>query len=270
MDKAHGHIRLTLGNLIAAVAACGLMAAVLPPSLAQLKQRMEPVTCANNLRVCYQGWNVYGSDYNNVWMAPWDRMNSWLDYWGNPTSTTWQSEWPYTMVHFVTGGGFPEGETVYLPGHPDGPWYGPDGRHGWPPSYCGSPDEAPQLQCATSVAKGMANNPIWYNCLSYTYAIMGGRLINDTWRYDAGSYPMPELMTHPSTTVLLHDLGGILSEGYPNAWSTYDGYPTDPHSGTSNYVMCDGHVEALTPQQTTPEMWQSMWTPDPPAAGGTN
>jgi len=249
---------------LAAIAACGLMAAVLPPSLAQLKQRMAPVSCANNLRVCYQGWNVYGSDYNGVWMAPWDNVNRWPDL----GSSTWPQQWPYTMVHFVTGGGIPDGEVVYMPSL--GGWYAPDGRHGYPPEYCGSPEGAPQLQCATLVPTQLAANPIWYHVTSYSYAIMGGELIDDQWHYAASYYPKPGLMTHPSSTALLHDLGGILSQGMPNAWSVYEGYPTDPHSGTSNYVMCDGHVEALTPPQTTPEMWQSMWTPAPPAGGGTN
>jgi len=249
----------SLSNLIAAGVACGLMAAFIPPSLQQLRRRMEPVICANNLRVCHQGWNVYGSDYDGVWMAPWDRRNPWPGL----SSNLWVMEYPYTMVHFVTGGGIPLGETVWMAGDPNGPWWGPDGRHGWPPSYCTSPEDAPQMQCQTSVARGIENNPIWYDVTGYSYAIMGGVEIAGRIRYSSNDYPVPDLMTHPSTTILLHDLGGILTEGRPNAWSIYDGFPTDPHAGRSNYVFCDGHVELLATDQLNERMWQSLWMPDP-------
>jgi prepilin-type processing-associated H-X9-DG protein len=264
-DHTNGRIRLTLGNLLAAVAACGLMAVIVPASLVKLKQHMEPVTCANNLRVCHQGWNVYSSDYDGVWMAPWDRENTWpgVEY-------SWVQQWPYTMVHFVTGGGIPLGETVYMAGAYGGEWYGPDGRHGYPPEYCNDPLDAPQLQCATTAAEGNDLNVIWWRATSYSYAIMGGRLIEGTWRYDMRYYPKPGLMTHPASTLLLMDLSGIIGEPYPAAWCICDGWYTDPHDGTSNYLMCDGHVERLADEQANCQMWESLWTPDPPADGGTN
>jgi prepilin-type processing-associated H-X9-DG protein len=256
-DNNRTNSGFSLPQLIAATAACGLMVAFIPPSLEQLRVRMQPVTCANNLRVSHQGWNVYGSDYDGVWMAPWDRNRDRM--W---PGATYQQQYPYTMVHFVTGGGIPLGETVWMSGVG---WYGPDGRHGYPPEYCSSPQDAPQLQCPTIVAGGPDLNPLWYSVTSYSYAIMGWGQEQPgmAFGYNAAGYPTPDLMTHPSTTLLLMDLSVMLGQDLPNAWSVYVSLPTDPHSGKSNYVFCDGHVEMLFYDQVNEQMWESLWTPDP-------
>ena len=242
----------TLIELLVVVAIIALLVSILLPSLGRAKDLAQSIVCAHRDKDCYLGWTFYGNDFSGVWMATWDRNAPWA------SGTDWPSQYPYTMVHYVTGGGIPLGQAVYEPGHPDGPWYSEDGRHGWPPTFRG-PDEAVQLQCPVVSAMGQAVNPIWYNYTSISYFIMAGRQVGDTWIYNSNGYPKLDLMTHPTSTGLLMCLSGILTEGGPNAWCVYDGYPLDPHMEKSNYIFCDGHLELLSLSGTNEAMWQSMW-----------
>jgi len=241
---------------LAALAAVSLMAAVAPPSLQQLRTRMQPVTCANNLRACHQAWNVYGDQYGGVWIAPWHQ--------GDPdnNTTSWDEQWPYTMVLYVMGYALPDGEDVYEPY--EGYW-GPEGRHGWPPTGFDGIEDAPQLKCPT-LARWRPTNDWWHEVTSYSYAIMSGHTgLDDQVTYSISDYPIPDEMTHPATTVLLHDIGGN-SYG-TNAWTVYSPDTLiliDPHDGKSNYLMCDGHVELLAREALDETMWMSRWVPDEP------
>jgi len=249
----------TLIELLVVVAIIALLVSILLPSLGRAKELAQSIVCANRHKATLAGWVYYGSDFDGVYMAPWDRQHRWLDVAGNPISNLNPQQYPYTFVHYVTGGGIPSGETVYMGPGPGGRWYSEDGRHGYPPDFFSSPDDAPQLQCPQMVAEGQAANPTWYNVVSLSYFIMGGEKTSGVWRYNANYYPKPDLMTHQATTGLHMCLSGILTEGGPNAWCIYDGYPNDPHMEKSNYTFCDGHVELLSLTSTNQYMWQSMW-----------
>ena len=253
--------RLTLGEGLATLAAVSLMAAVAPPSLQALRARLAPVICANNLRTCHQAWNVYGRQYG-VWMAPWDQANMLAD-----DSYPYDQHWPYTMNVYAAGYALPEGEDVYEPTL--GGWWSPEGRG----STSGVPIAAP-LKCPTLRMRPVANS-WWKPWTSYSYAIMGGHVEAEGGvDYAIGDYPLPDAMTHPATTVLLHD--AVLP--YPessdwSAWSRFYGVypgateliPTDPHDGKSNYLFCDGYVELLAVEALNETMWMSRWVPDEPA-----
>ncbi|MFW6154635.1 MAG: H-X9-DG-CTERM domain-containing protein [Planctomycetota bacterium] len=226
--------RLTLGQGLAALTAVSLMAVVAPPSLQRLRTRLQPVTCANNLRTCHQAWSVYGRQFGGVWIAPWDRYITYPSY---------LSQWPYTMTVYVQGGSVPED---------------PIDR------YSGSV----QLHCPT--LKTMPpTNPWWQTFTTYSYATMGGHVDANTGQvwYAIDDYPVPDQMTHPASTILLHDIGGTTTEGGTNAW-TYgldNLVTTDPHDGKSNYLMCDGHVDLLAVEDLDETMWMSRWVPEEPA-----
>jgi len=245
----------TLIELLVVVAIIALLVSILLPSLGRAKDLVQTIVCANRHKATFAGFVYYGSDFNSVYMAPWDRRNPWPGL----TGDLWQMQYPYTMVHYVRGGGLPGGETVWMAGDPNGPWYSEDGRHGYPPEYCSSPEESKKMQCSVMPARGPAANPVWYNVTSLSYFIMGGERTGGAWRYDANCYPKPDVMTHQATTGLMMCLSGILTEGRPNAWCTFEGYPSDPHLGKSNYVFCDGHVDTLSVSQTNEYMWESMW-----------
>ncbi len=270
MNTRRSSESLTLGRGLAVLGACALMAAVAPPSLQQLRKRLQPVTCANNLRACHQAWNVYGDQYGGVWMAPWMNLSGNLPD-GFPSSAIWTLEWPYTMVLYVSGHALPPNEMVWMPANwPDvgmpGGWWGPDGRHGQPPTGSDSVEEAPQLQCPT-LATRPPTNPWWHNLTNYSYAIMGGHtVLDDQVTYSISDYPVPDEMTHPATTVLLHDIGGTATEGATNAWTHYSDnlITTDPHDGKSNYLFCDGHVDLLAREALDETMWMSRWVGEDP------
>jgi len=159
------------------------------------------------------------------------------------------------LLHRFT---LPDGEDVYVGG-----W--------WSPSRRGSVENLPRaaaLQCPT-LAMGPETNPWWYHFTTYSYAVMGGREgIDGQVTYRADDYPVPDQMTHPSTTVQLHDLGGSGYEGGTNAWTYYVNlFTLDPHDGRSNYLMCDGHVDLLAFEALNETMWQSRWVPSGPAGG---
>ena len=249
--------RMTLGQGLAALAAVSLMAAVAPPSLRQLRTRLQPITCANNLRACHQAWSVYGRQYG-VWMAPWDRP-----YPGTPlhewesSSATWR-QWPYTMGVYAAGFSIPDGEAV---NYPDG-WYTPDGRVFGLDNIM----KAIQLQCPT-LAMRPPTDPWWHDLTTYSYAVIGCKMqLDGSMIYNMDYYPVPDLMTHPATTVLLHDIGGSMNEGGTNAWTRYGPsfFTIDPHDGKSNYLMCDGHVELLAREALNETMWQSRWVGEDP------
>jgi len=245
----------TLIELLVVVAIIALLVSILLPSLGRAKELAQSIVCANRHKGTLAGWVYYGNEFDDIYMAPWDRQHPWPGLSGN----LWPMQYPYTLSHFVAGGGIPKGECLWKVDDPAGPWWGPDGRHGWPPDYHTSPDDAPGMHCPVMVTKGVAANPIWYTTVSLSYFIMGGRMIQGKWRYNANYYPTPDLMTHPATTGLTMCLSGILTEGFPNAWCMFKGYPQDPHMDKSNYTFVDGHTEMLTLNETHEYMWESMW-----------
>ncbi|MFW6154637.1 MAG: H-X9-DG-CTERM domain-containing protein [Planctomycetota bacterium] len=252
--------RMTLGRGLSVLGAVSLMAAVAPPGLQALRDRLGRVVCANNLQTCHQAWNVYARQFDGVWMAPWDQANMLAD-----DSYPYDQQWPYTMTVYVMGYALPDGEDVYEPTL--GGWWSPDGR--------GSHDRkvAPPLKCPALSVRPVTN-PWWKPWTSYSYAIMGGHVEAEGGvDYAIDDYPLPDAMTHPATTVLLHD--AVLP--YPessdwSAWSSFHGsypgstglIPTDPHDGKSNYLMCDGHVDLLAVEDLDETMWMSRWVPEAP------
>jgi len=165
------------------------------------------------------------------------------------------------MSVYAEGYSLPDGEGVNYPGG----WWTPEGRVGLFDRMT-----ARQLQCPTLAMKP-PTNPWWHEMTNYSYAIMGGRVgIDGQVTYSYNDYPVPDQMTHPATTVLLHDLGGSVQESGTNAWTWWSRngglsiFVLDPHDGKSNYLFCDGHVELLAFEALNETMWQSRWVPQPP------
>jgi len=241
-------VALIVGIVVLVVVVFGALAFVL---LGTARERARSIVCANRQKGALSGFVYYGSDFSGVYIAPWDRTHpSWV-----PASHEYASQWPYTMVHYVTGGGIPYGETIYDPRA--GGWYSDSGRQSTP-EFAG-PNEAPQLQCPVLVKRGPSFNPAWYDFTSYSYGVMGAKRVGGGWAYGPECYPMPDLMTHPATTVHLMDMATPAGASDPHAWVEFNRTPSDPHGGQSNYVFVDGHLEMLKPASLTPEMWESMW-----------
>jgi len=250
----------TLIELLVVVAIIALLVSILLPSLGRAKELTETIVCANRHRGTAAGFTYYATDFNGVWMAPWDRRDPWP---GLTPGTYWTQQWPYTMAHYIMGSGIPNGEILWDAAWQQkgfaGPWWSEDGRHLYPPDYAKDIDDALLMQCPIMVKRGLSANPIWYLTTSLSYFIMGGEKVGGQWQYNTQCYPIPDMMTHHSTTGLVMCLSGILSEGGPNAWCVFKGYPNDPHMDKSNYTFCDGHVETLSLNEVHEYMWESMW-----------
>jgi len=228
----------TLIELLVVVAIIALLVSILLPSLGRAKELAQTIVCSNRHKGTLNGWVYYGNQFYGVYMAPWDRVNPWPGL----TSYHWPQQYPYTLVHYVTGGGIPDGQTVWMQNRAGGPWYSEEGGT-WPQHLC-QLEDAPQMQCPQMIPKGRAANPIWYNVLSISYFIMGGKKVGGRWYYNANYYPKPDLMTHTATTGLSMCLSGILTEGGPNAWCVFKGYPNDqglpqrpPHGQVQLHVL---------------------------------
>jgi prepilin-type processing-associated H-X9-DG protein len=210
----------------------------------------QAIVCANRQKGVYAGFVYYSSDYDGVYIAPWDRTRpSWV-----PASHEYATQWPYTMAHYVTGGGIPTGETVYDPR--SGGWYSESGRQSTP-GFAG-PNAAPQLHCPVLVPRGPSFNPAWYDFTSYSYGVIGAKDVGGRWVYGPECYPIPDLMTHHATTVQLMDIATPPGAPAPHAWVGFGRTPSDPHMGQSNYLFVDGHIETMDSRALKPEMWESL------------
>ncbi|TFG74577.1 MAG: type II secretion system protein, partial [Chrysiogenales bacterium] len=110
----------TLIELLVVVAIIALLVSILLPSLGRAKDLAQTIVCANRHKGVLAGWVYYGTDFNGVYMAPWDRYHFWP---GLTLTGCFQQQYAYTLVHYVAGGGIPSGETVWMAGRPGGPWY---------------------------------------------------------------------------------------------------------------------------------------------------
>ncbi len=249
----------TLIELLVVVAIIALLVAILLPSLSRAKEMALTIVCASRHNGSFKGWTYYQDRYNGVWIAPWHQ--------GDPNNDgyTYDEQWPHTMILYVEGVFIPRGQTVYMPG-PNGPWYGPNGRHGQPPTYFDDPEEGKHLQCPV-VQAGPPTNEWWHDVTTLSYFIMGAERNSsgDGWDYHISNYPKPELMTHSSSTGLLMCQAGSTTDpmGDTNCWVSYgDGtafVALDPHLDESNVTFCDGHTETHSRAELYETMWMSMW-----------
>ncbi|MFW6154303.1 MAG: type II secretion system protein [Planctomycetota bacterium] len=245
----------TLIELLVVVAIIALLVSILLPSLGRAKDLAMTIVCSARHQGAYKGFGYYGTQFDGVWIAPWDISED----------HDWTKQWPYTMVLYAAGETIPNGEDVHEPGHPEGPWYGTHGRHGYPPTFCESTEEGKQLQCPVVAAKPPETG--WHDITTMSMFIMGASRDANSggWRYRLQDYPKPDLMTHPSTTGLIMCQAGLESEGQWNAWVHYtrngvvNFISRDPHMGESNVTFCDGHTETLGRSDLYETMWMSMW-----------
>ncbi|NLF31748.1 MAG: prepilin-type N-terminal cleavage/methylation domain-containing protein [Planctomycetes bacterium] len=251
----------TLIELLVVVAIIALLVSILLPSLGKAKELAMTVVCKSRHQGAHKGWLYYENQYRGVWMAPWHQNDPDGD--GND----WEEQWPYTMILYVSGDSLPDGESVWESSK--GGWWGPQGRHGHPPTYTDNAEEGKQLQCPV-MASRPPTNTFWHKTTTMSYFIMGAQrsTTSGNWEYGISYYPRPELMTHPSTTGLLMCQAGTSGDpmGDTNAWVSYKDrngsivfMSVDPHGGESNVTFVDGHSETLGRSDLYETMWMSMW-----------
>ncbi len=248
----------TLIELLVVVAIIALLVAILLPSLGRAKDMAITMLCASHHGGTYKAFGYYAVQYG-VWMAPWDAD-------GAPDhQESWTLQWPYTMSLYVAGSGLPRGERLWEPrwealGY-EGPWWGPNGRHRYPATYCDDREEAKQLQCPVMMRRPATNE--WFlDITTLSYFVMGGERTDDGgWRYGMDCYPNPDTLTHPSTTGLMMCQSGMHDDpsGGTLPWCDYRGIPQEPHLNESNVTFADGHTDTLGYVDLYETMWMGMW-----------
>jgi prepilin-type N-terminal cleavage/methylation domain-containing protein/prepilin-type processing-associated H-X9-DG protein len=269
----------TLIELLVVIAIIAILAAILFPVFAKVREKARQISCASNLKQMALGILQYQQDYDEVFPMGW-----------TATATGWYG-WPTEIAPYIKSTGVLVCPDDSKGGMPDVvSWYNP----GEMISYAVNGEEAADWGNGTFKLVGPmgAVNALWDTpCMnnvqdptcSATKAGVpaltdaqvtvpdGSILMCETWSsdvetadghgndvfppgwayndvVDANGNAIP-LGAGPSTTAAW--------PGGPNGATSAHNAPTRGNGGFENFAFCDGHVKAMTPTATYPLGWQS-------------
>jgi len=202
----------TLIELLVVIAIIAILAAILFPVFAKVREKARQTSCASNEKQIGLAITQYVQDYDEKYPA--------REY--NGDADTWRiGVFPYVKATGVFS----------CPSNPSGTKKGLDG---YPISYGGNYNSSPYF------------NQDWGN--------MYPGYINGTGVFADAKGPGVALASIDSPAQVIEVLE-MTNEGYSDAniLNHFTGANQDlfaGHTGTSNYLFCDGHVKALRPLAT--------------------
>jgi len=250
----------TLIELLVVIAIIAILAAILFPVFAKVREKARQISCASNERQLGLAFAQYVQDYDERYPYAYNCTNG--ACWGGVTN----SVWPEEISSYV------KSYKVYA--CPDDSMAGINTWQGTSISY--GTNELIGFDSIGPITLGVMGDPTWSGHTN------GGRtlaqiglptdtiLMTEHWSSDVFSaYPPAQQVYNYSHAGLEGELSGV------NWWST-DGldpdptrpanaaYPNGPNGGVSvhsngmaNFLFCDGHIKMLHPVSTVQPV--NMW-----------
>jgi len=242
--RSSRHEAFTLIELLVVIAIIAILAAILFPVFAKVREKARQTMCASNLKQLGLAAMQYIQDYDETYMP--------LETGGAARYSVANLLDPYIKAaskntNSVGGNSWPEGSV----------WRCPDGQ-----TYSSG-----DLNSYFTVGY----NYLYLTQLDPTGGFSSGNADGGIWGWTAGGKTQAAL-TAPSNTVLFADAGH--SDGPGGIYSTWDGMESPSarvandaqysisvaearHTGMSNITWCDGHVKAMRFED-----FYGHWNPD--------
>ena len=260
MSRNRNLAGFTLIELLVVIAKIAILAAILIPVFAKVREKARQASCASNMKQLGLGFLQYVQDYDEMYPNAIDNGNEWS------SATDLTAHWQEKVLPYIKANG------VF--GCPDDPTGGQVDVASWK-----------GVDCSYAVN----GNVGWPSQFGYNFARIGVMSFSN-YGFKNGSAATLGSISRPSDTILLgeeyHSDMQTYNTGDGN-WSNYgDGgvftgmpwiwygaelpdntraaaaYPNGPngavsahHSGNlmTNFAFTDGHVKAMTPTSTNPQ-----------------
>jgi len=228
----------TLIELLVVIAIIAILAAILFPVFAKVREKARQITCLSNEKQIGLGFTQYVEDYDE--MYPWCQND-------DPTLVNGPVAWQVAIYPYVKSA-----QVFACPSNPNTKTF---------------------IVNTPNTAYGVPGIPVSYmSPYGIDQGDFGGTAML---AYHSTSNNSPTALAsvqYPSTTILVGETRAMFN-GLPVTRAYYSG-PSDTimqgHTGVTNFLLGDGHVKSMTPVGsccTTVNMWNlensGMTTPGP-------
>jgi prepilin-type N-terminal cleavage/methylation domain-containing protein/prepilin-type processing-associated H-X9-DG protein len=250
----------TLVELLVVIAIVAILAALLLPSLRQVRDSAKKIVCTNNLRQFHLAFTMYANDNDGYPPAYLDRTITW---------TSGSTQWPVLLLKYL---GFNGDVKAYAAGTSpnQGPWEIRNGKtykkasdtttHSTSVFFCPATRGAYGTTGKYGFYYGVGSGGYYFD---YGYnGYLGGQFNADGTVYDTSLFPPPHRLEEQTKT----NSGKLVvfSDAYYGSWAHT--YPSNRHGGKTKdpapsgafpwlpgmcmMVFLDGHVEGGTVDDT--------------------